>query len=138
MIKRLLLALSIIFLLCGSSYAKEVSLIKLVNLIITSSDLTKVSSDSYNYSRQLMTANKTVFLQLRLAQWDERFKNNIDQVLSIRINSKLINLNISWNILKHRDGTIIILSENGSEIRASETVELRYIGDWFEILKALD
>ena len=84
--KRLFLTVSTILLLWGSSYAKEVSLIKLVNLIITSSELSTVSSDSYNYSPQLMADNKSVFMELRLAQWDERFNNNIDQVLSLKLN----------------------------------------------------
>jgi hypothetical protein len=86
MIKRLFLTVSTILLLWGSSYAKEVSLIKLINLIITSSELSTVSSDSYNYSPQLMADNKSVFMELRLAQWDERFNNNIDQVLSLKLN----------------------------------------------------
>jgi hypothetical protein len=136
--KRLFLTVSTILLLWGSSFAKEVSLIKLVNLIITSSELSTVSSDSYNYSRQLMADNKSVFMELRLAHWDERFKNNIDQVLIIKIKSKLVNLDISWNILKYREGTIVVMSNNGSEIRANEAIELRYINDWFAILKAID
>jgi hypothetical protein len=136
--KRLFLTVSTILLLWGSSYAKEVSLIKLVNLIITSSELSTVSSDSYNYSRQLMADNKSVFMELRLAHWDERFNNNIDQVLIIKIKSKLVNLDISWNILKYREGTIVVMSNSGSEIRANEAIELRYINDWFAMLKAID
>ncbi len=135
--KRILLISIFLFSLAGFTNAKDISLIKLSNLIITNAKLKTSASDNYLYYRDLTNADRSVYLKLEVANWEQRFQKGIDNILLVKLKSKIINFEVDWRIIRYLDGKIVILTRDGKEVRATDSIELKYINNWHKRLTAL-